>query len=227
MVFQHEFLDAAWLPHAPILSGSRLGPAVAALQAWQATPAEQRRMRSRRITPAPYIAMDVASGRVIAQRDATRPWYPASVTKLMTVYVALEAVRQGRLTLDTPLVVSARAARMKPSKMGFAPGSRSRSTTRQDADGQVGQRPCGHDRRRRLGIGRGVRRRDESGGEFAGHARIPFREPEWVARSQPFSSARDMAVLGRALLLQFPNHADLFDIGAFRIGDMVVPTTMV
>ena len=52
----------------------------------------------------PFIAMDVASGRVIEARDATRPWYPASVTKLMTVYVALNAVRQGRLSLDTPLV---------------------------------------------------------------------------------------------------------------------------
>ena len=41
----------------------------------------------------------------------------------MTVYVALQAVRQGRLAMDTPLVVTARAARMKPSKMGFAPGA--------------------------------------------------------------------------------------------------------
>ena len=41
----------------------------------------------------------------------------------MTVYVALDAVRAGKLTMDTPLVMSARAARMPPSKMGFRPGT--------------------------------------------------------------------------------------------------------
>ena len=51
------------------------------------------------------------------------PWYPASVTKLMTTYVALNAVREGRLTMDTPLTMSMRAARMAPSKMGFRPGT--------------------------------------------------------------------------------------------------------
>ena len=71
----------------------------------------------------PSVVIDVASGQISQQEDATAVWYPASVTKLMTVYVALGAVRDGRLTLDTPMVVSARAAKMAPSKMGFRPGS--------------------------------------------------------------------------------------------------------
>ena len=57
------------------------------------------------------------------QSDATEPWFPASTTKLMTTYVALSAVRDGRLTMDTPLTMSLRAARMPPSKMGFRPGT--------------------------------------------------------------------------------------------------------
>src|SRR6266568_5650414 len=68
-------------------------------------------------TVTPYLVMDFATARVIEQREATHPWYPASITKLMTVYVALQAVERGRLTLDTPMVVTARAAAMKPSKM--------------------------------------------------------------------------------------------------------------
>ena len=71
----------------------------------------------------PYLVVDADSGQVLIENEATAPWYPASLTKLMTVYVALDAVRGGKLTLDTPLVMSARAARMPPSKMGFRPGT--------------------------------------------------------------------------------------------------------
>ena len=71
----------------------------------------------------PYLVVDADSDQVLMQNEATAPWYPASLTKLMTVYVALDAVRSGKLTLDTPLVMSARAARMPPSKMGFRPGT--------------------------------------------------------------------------------------------------------
>ncbi|MBV8849868.1 MAG: D-alanyl-D-alanine carboxypeptidase, partial [Methylobacteriaceae bacterium] len=71
----------------------------------------------------PVLVMDAASGAVLYEQEATQPWYPASLTKLMTVYVALKAVHEGRLTLDTPLVVSDYANSMSPSKMGFRPGT--------------------------------------------------------------------------------------------------------
>jgi D-alanyl-D-alanine carboxypeptidase len=71
----------------------------------------------------PYLVVDADSDQVLMQNEATAPWYPASLTKLMTVYVALDAVRNGKLTLDTPLIMSARGARMPPSKMGFRPGT--------------------------------------------------------------------------------------------------------
>ena len=88
----------------------------------------------------PSVVVDVASGQVLQQEQATASWYPASLTKLMTTYVALDAVRQKRITLDTPLVVSPRATRMSPSKMGFRPGHRSHAAQCADhADGEVGQ----------------------------------------------------------------------------------------
>ena len=71
----------------------------------------------------PFIVLDAASGRVVLEQESTHRWYPASLTKLMTLYVALSAVREKRVTLDTPIVVSMRAARMPASKMGFNPGS--------------------------------------------------------------------------------------------------------
>src|ERR1700689_4331035 len=71
----------------------------------------------------PYLVVDADSDQVLMENEATAPWSPASLTKSMTVYVALDAVRSGKLTLDTPLIMSARAARMPPSKMGFRPGT--------------------------------------------------------------------------------------------------------
>ena len=71
----------------------------------------------------PSLVMDVATGNVLYENEATQPWYPASLTKLMTVYVALSAVRDHQISLDTPLVVSRCAASMPPSKMGFRPGT--------------------------------------------------------------------------------------------------------
>ena len=72
----------------------------------------------------PSLIIDVDSGQTLYENEATANWYPASLTKLMTVYVALNAVREGRVTMHTPFVMSQRAASMPPSKMGFRPRSR-------------------------------------------------------------------------------------------------------
>src|ERR1700688_3699644 len=71
----------------------------------------------------PALVIDVDSGQVLIESQPTANWYPASLTKLMTVYVALHAVRDGRVSMDTPFLVSARAANMPRSKMGFRPGT--------------------------------------------------------------------------------------------------------
>ena len=73
---------------------------------------------------AEVIAVEADTGKVLHAENATVPWYPASVTKLMTSYVTLQAVKSGRLTLDTLLTVSSRAAAQQPSKMGFKAGTR-------------------------------------------------------------------------------------------------------
>src|SRR5262249_30332226 len=69
------------------------------------------------------LVIEAESGRVLFAQNAGYPWYPASVTKLMTAYVTLRAVKEGRLSLDTPLVVSANATAQSPVKMGFAVGT--------------------------------------------------------------------------------------------------------
>ena len=67
----------------------------------------------------PALVIDADTGRVLHAEDATRLWFPASLTKLMTTYVVLQSVKEGRVSLDTPMVYTARAQREPPSKMGF------------------------------------------------------------------------------------------------------------
>jgi D-alanyl-D-alanine carboxypeptidase len=71
----------------------------------------------------PYLVSEVDSGQVLIENQATAVWYPAALSKLMTLYVALDAVRARRLTLDTPLIMSGRATKVDPLTMGFSPGT--------------------------------------------------------------------------------------------------------
>ncbi len=69
------------------------------------------------------LLVEADSGKVLHAENATYPWYPASVTKLMTTYVTLKAVKEGRITLDSVFTVSPTAAAEAPSKMGFRAGT--------------------------------------------------------------------------------------------------------
>jgi len=68
------------------------------------------------------ILVDADSGKVLRAENATYPWYPASTTKLMTLYMTLSAVRDQRITFDTLFKVSPNANSQAPTKMGFPVG---------------------------------------------------------------------------------------------------------
>ncbi len=180
---------------------------------------------SAQVAAAPALVIDAASGEVLHQEDATRPWYPASVTKLMTVYVALNAVRTGKITLQTPMKVSARAARAAPSKMGMKPGSEltlenalkiimvksandTSITIAEAISGSVeGFASEMND------VARGLGMRDSN-----------FVNPNGLHDPRHVSSARDMAILARRLLQDFPQHSHLYGIGALQLGKRIIPT---
>jgi D-alanyl-D-alanine carboxypeptidase len=71
----------------------------------------------------PLLLVDASTGTILAAQEETRSWHPASLTKLMTAHLALMAVQSGRLTLDTSIVLSARAAAQAPTKLGIPPGT--------------------------------------------------------------------------------------------------------
>ena len=72
----------------------------------------------------PKMVIDVKSGKVISHQEAFRKWYPASLTKLMTAYIAFSAIKSGKLSLDTEVVMSKKAADQPASKMYFKPGQK-------------------------------------------------------------------------------------------------------
>ena len=172
----------------------------------------------------PYLVVDADSDQVLMQNEATAPWYPASLTKLMTVYVALDAVRAGKLTLDTPLVMSARAARMPPSKMGFRPG------TEVTLDNALKMLMVKSPNDVAVMVAEGVSGSVEAfandmnaDAQRLGLHELHFVNPNGLHNPDHVSSARDMAMIARALLREFPDQADLFDIGAIQLGSQYIP----
>ncbi len=171
----------------------------------------------------PYLVVDADSGQVLIENEATAVWYPASLTKLMTVYVALEAVRAGKLTMDTPLVMSARAARMQPSKMGFRPG------TEVTLDNALKMLVVKSPNDVAVMVAEGLAGSVEAfaddmnaAGQRLGLHESHFVNPNGLHDPNHVSSARDMAIIARALLNEFSDHADLFDIGALQLGGQII-----
>ena len=70
------------------------------------------------------IVVEAASGQVLQSAAPDAPRHPASLTKLMTLYMAFEALRDRRITLDQYVPVSGHAAAMSPTKLGLVPGTR-------------------------------------------------------------------------------------------------------
>ncbi len=172
---------------------------------------------------APSLLIDADSGAVLYEDHATQPWYPASLTKLMTVYVALKAVRDHRLAPDAPLLVTARAAAMPPSKMAFRPGS----YVPLDAALKILMVKSANDVA--ITVAEGVSGSVEA---FAGEMNAAaaelglqqshFVNPNGLPDPQHYSSARDLAILARALYQTFPEQAGLFSIGALEINGRVI-----
>src|SRR5580692_4152297 len=173
----------------------------------------------------PYLVVDAESGQALIENQSTTPWFPASVTKLMTTYVALSAVRDGRLTMDTPLTMSQRAASMAPSKMGFRPG------TQVTLDNALKMLMVKSPNDVAVMVAEGVSGSVEgfademnAAASKLGLKESHFVNPNGLPDARQVSSARDMAMIGRALYKEFPDEAGIFGIGALQLGDQIIPT---
>ena len=162
-----------------------------------------------------HYVLDANSGKVLESDHADTLNHPASLTKMMTLYVAFEALHTGRLRWDEEITVSTRAARTTPLKLGLRAGSKikvrdavlgSIVLSANDAaqalcDHLAGRGDCGSmltRKARQLGMTRTV---------FHNGSGLP--DPRQV------TTARDMATLGLALLRNYPNEYKLFSTRSF------------
>jgi D-alanyl-D-alanine carboxypeptidase len=169
------------------------------------------------------LVIEADSGKVIHAENAGHPWYPASVTKLMTTYVTLRAVKEGRITLDTAVKVSTNAAAQQPVKMGFPVGTlvtidnalkmllvrSSNDMAVVLAEGVAGsiENFAGlmNDNARRLGM-----------------VSSSFVNPNGLPADDQITSARDLGILARALIREFPEYDYLWHIPAIKFGKTVM-----
>ena len=112
--------------------------------------ARQAHLDPRRSYNPPYaaIVVDANNGAVLHEAAPDAPRHPASLTKIMTLYLLFERLEAGKIALDTPMEVSEEASIQAPTKLGLRPGRHAEGRGRdQGPRHQVGQRRLGGDRR--------------------------------------------------------------------------------
>ena len=157
------------------------------------------------------IVVDANTGRVLHESQADAPRFPASLTKVMTLYMIFEQLDAGRISLNTRFDVSARAAAQQPSKLWLEEGSTIRVedvilglVTRSANDAAVVAAE---------NIGGSVEvfaQRMTARARQIGMSRTTFRNPSGLPDPQQTTTARDLSVLGRAIYERFPQYAHYF-----------------
>jgi D-alanyl-D-alanine carboxypeptidase len=166
----------------------------------------------------PYsdIIVDVNSGRVMHATDPDALRHPASLTKIMTLYLLFEQLESGRMRLDTPLQVSAHAASMEPSKLGVRPGT---TIDVENAIKAVVTRSAND-----VAV---VIAENIGGTESAfcrlmtqkaralGMSRTTYVDASGLPDDRQITTARDQATLGRAIQDRFPRYYRYFATRSF------------
>jgi D-alanyl-D-alanine carboxypeptidase len=169
------------------------------------------------------LLIEASTGKVLHAENATYPWYPASVTKLMTAYTTLRAIKEGRISLNTLFTVSRNAAAQQPTKMGFKIG------TTVTVDNALKMLMVKSANDVAVTIAEGV------GGSLAGFADLMnanarrlgmtqsnFVNPNGLPAENHVTSARDLAILARALIREFPEYDRYWHISSIRYGNRVM-----
>ena len=165
------------------------------------------------------LVVDVETGQVISSDAPNHLWYPASLTKMMTVYVALSEIEAGRLSFDDKIKVSSYAAGQSPVRFGLKAGQV--ITVRQainaaivasanDAAVALAEKIAGSEE--------AFAARMTATARDLGMARTVFRNASGLPHDGQVTTARDLAVLASALLRDYPKHYPLFNQRAVTIG---------
>lgn len=189
-----------------------------------AADARPKKKRAPGYTP-PYAAMvvDANTGRVLHGTNENALRHPASITKVMTLYLLFEQMERGRFRLDTPIPISAFAASMPPTKVGLRAGS---TITVENAIGSLVTKSAndiavavaeavGGDEET---FARMMTRRAQS----IGMTRTVFKNASGLPNAEQVTTARDLTILGRAIQERFPRQFAYFAKTEHRMGPVVM-----
>ncbi|MBC6441946.1 MAG: D-alanyl-D-alanine carboxypeptidase [Rhodobacteraceae bacterium] len=177
---------------------------------------------------APYAAVviDARTGEVLHARNADARLHPASLTKMMTLYVAFDAVERGEIGLDTKVKISRFAANEQPSKLGLKPGQRialryliraAAVKSANDASTAIAEAISGSEI--------AFARRMTDTARKLGMKNTAFKNAHGLTQRGHFSTARDMTLLGRRLFFDFPAYYNLFSRKSTHAGVREVANT--
>lgn len=171
------------------------------------------------------ITVDARDGRILYSDSPDTLRHPASLTKVMTLYILFQELKSGRVKLSTPLQVSARAARMAPSKMGLKPGST--ITVEQaikalviksanDVAAVVGENLSGSEAAfatRMTKVARSI-----------GMSRTVYRNASGLPNPSQVTTARDQATLALRTMRDFPQYYPYFRLQSFTFKGRTIRT---
>jgi D-alanyl-D-alanine carboxypeptidase len=162
------------------------------------------------------IIIDADTGRVLYEVNADTRNYPASLTKMMTLYMAFEALEKGKLRLNENLKVSKRASGMAPSKLGLKRGQTIKvkdiilalvTKSANDAAVVLAEALAGTETR--------FAKRMTAKARELGMSRTNFRNASGLPNRRQLSTARDMAILAQALINRYPKYYHYFSTTNF------------
>ena len=167
----------------------------------------------------PTLLFDAQTGDVLSQERAGEPWYPASLTKLMTAYIIFQKLRDGSLKIDQHIVVSEKAHSQEPSKIGIPTGK----TVSVDFALQALLVYSANDMAYVLAeaaSGNYERFADEMNAvaKNLGLSASHFVNPNGLFDPRHITSARDIGVLAAVIVNEFPQHAHYFSQDSMAVG---------
>jgi D-alanyl-D-alanine carboxypeptidase len=173
----------------------------------------------------PAIVFDPYNGTVFYAEDPDAPWFPASLTKLMTAYVTFHALKEGKLTLESDVICTKNAMAEAPTKLGLPEGAKIKLEvalkvlivkSANDVAVMIAETVAGseeafidqmNDAARRLNM-----------------TRTHFANPNGLPNDEQVTTARDLAKLARAIIVEFPEHAHMFSLPRVKVGKRVLRT---
>jgi D-alanyl-D-alanine carboxypeptidase len=173
------------------------------------------------------IVIDADTGRVIHENEAAQRWYPASLTKVMTIYMTFMALKAGELSLQDKLTVSRHASLQPNSRLGLRYGQTisveqaiMAVTTRSANDAAVLLAET-------LGGGseESFAAKMTQQAKHLGMASSSFENASGLPHEHQISSARDLAILSQALIRDFPQYYAFFSATEFVYKGRVLPNT--